>query len=219
MALIDCPECGHKISSKAKVCINCGYPLPQKHISLSTSDNNHISKNHIKKPITKKQKIRIGIAVLVVVVIVCSFMAIKSYVLQHRDLSAAFGFSFDMTQEDIISYEAREYGNTEYFFDRTVNRLDFEKYDDEHWKHRYFFDDETGLLTSVFYSDVYHYKDDSKNKCVHVGQIKESVLKVIGNWDSGSRPLFYATGQVDGVKIKVQYEDLSSEEAIYVYRN
>lgn len=27
MALINCPECGKEISDKAKVCINCGYPI------------------------------------------------------------------------------------------------------------------------------------------------------------------------------------------------
>ena len=27
MALIKCPECGQEVSDKAKVCINCGYPL------------------------------------------------------------------------------------------------------------------------------------------------------------------------------------------------
>ena len=29
MALITCPECGGKISDKAKVCIHCGYPLEE----------------------------------------------------------------------------------------------------------------------------------------------------------------------------------------------
>lgn len=27
MALITCPECGEKVSDKAKACIHCGYPL------------------------------------------------------------------------------------------------------------------------------------------------------------------------------------------------
>ena len=30
MALIKCPECGGKVSSKANVCIHCGYPLKKK---------------------------------------------------------------------------------------------------------------------------------------------------------------------------------------------
>jgi len=29
MALIICPECGNKISDKAKCCIHCGYPLEE----------------------------------------------------------------------------------------------------------------------------------------------------------------------------------------------
>ena len=29
MALIVCPECGKEISNKAKICINCGYPLSE----------------------------------------------------------------------------------------------------------------------------------------------------------------------------------------------
>ncbi len=27
MALIDCPECGHRISDKAQSCPNCGYDM------------------------------------------------------------------------------------------------------------------------------------------------------------------------------------------------
>ena len=27
MALIECPECGRKVSSMAKVCPDCGYPI------------------------------------------------------------------------------------------------------------------------------------------------------------------------------------------------
>lgn len=27
MALIKCPECGKEVSSKAEICINCGYPI------------------------------------------------------------------------------------------------------------------------------------------------------------------------------------------------
>jgi predicted amidophosphoribosyltransferase len=29
MALIDCPECTHKISDRAAYCPNCGYPLKE----------------------------------------------------------------------------------------------------------------------------------------------------------------------------------------------
>jgi len=29
MALIECPECGGKVSDKAPACIHCGYPLQE----------------------------------------------------------------------------------------------------------------------------------------------------------------------------------------------
>ena len=29
MALIQCPECGGKLSDQAKVCVHCGYPLAE----------------------------------------------------------------------------------------------------------------------------------------------------------------------------------------------
>lgn len=38
MALIKCPECGHDISSKAKVCIHCGYPIEE----LSDPNENEV---------------------------------------------------------------------------------------------------------------------------------------------------------------------------------
>lgn len=39
MALVNCPECGKKISSKADKCIYCGYPLQE---SINTDDGNAI---------------------------------------------------------------------------------------------------------------------------------------------------------------------------------
>ena len=29
MALISCPECGHEVSDKATICVNCGYPIKE----------------------------------------------------------------------------------------------------------------------------------------------------------------------------------------------
>ena len=34
MALIKCPECGREISSQAKQCIHCGYPLEENESEL-----------------------------------------------------------------------------------------------------------------------------------------------------------------------------------------
>lgn len=35
MALIKCPECGKEVSDKAKVCINCGFPLEEEKSELT----------------------------------------------------------------------------------------------------------------------------------------------------------------------------------------
>lgn len=44
MALIECPECGQKVSDKAEKCINCGYPISnnktEENISDSVTENN-----------------------------------------------------------------------------------------------------------------------------------------------------------------------------------
>lgn len=46
--LIDCPECGKKISKKASSCPNCGYPIEiQKEISNTKNRKGNISKNRI----------------------------------------------------------------------------------------------------------------------------------------------------------------------------
>ena len=47
MALITCPECGNKISDRAKICIHCGFPiyevecekLDQEILDLNTKTN------------------------------------------------------------------------------------------------------------------------------------------------------------------------------------
>ena len=38
MALIICPECGNKVSDKAKVCVHCGYPLEEVDLSEQLTD-------------------------------------------------------------------------------------------------------------------------------------------------------------------------------------
>lgn len=35
MALIKCPECGNEISSFAKACPNCGYPIEEVMVSYN----------------------------------------------------------------------------------------------------------------------------------------------------------------------------------------
>lgn len=53
MALIKCPECGHEISDKAKICPNCGYSQEKtfKQSVSETKNNMGISLNKNKKKI------------------------------------------------------------------------------------------------------------------------------------------------------------------------
>ena len=47
MALITCPECGHKVSSQAKTCPSCGHPLHALISVISEAKSNGDSKPHI----------------------------------------------------------------------------------------------------------------------------------------------------------------------------
>ena len=38
MALIECPECGKKVSDKANACIHCGYPLNEQKKDIGITD-------------------------------------------------------------------------------------------------------------------------------------------------------------------------------------
>ena len=38
MALIECPECGKKVSDKANACIHCGYPLNEQKEDVGITD-------------------------------------------------------------------------------------------------------------------------------------------------------------------------------------
>lgn len=58
MALITCPECGHNISDKAKVCPNCGAPTPSA-----------IEKKESAKAAARAIAIKIFLAVMTVAVI------------------------------------------------------------------------------------------------------------------------------------------------------
>lgn len=43
MALINCPECNKEISDKAKACPNCGYPVSELNIAISTLYKEEVS--------------------------------------------------------------------------------------------------------------------------------------------------------------------------------
>jgi len=229
MALIKCPECGRDISDRANACIHCGYPIPrtrehtvpveieQANPAPSVEESTPVEEKPVKPPMSNKQKTIICLLVLAAALVSILIWSTKSSYdkekRQQRDLSAAFDFSFDMTKEDVIAYEAEKYGHTEYNYDPDVNRLDFEKYDSDHWKHRYFFDDK-GILKSVNYMDaIVAFGDDDEIKCNHVKPIERAILNIIGEWDSSSHNelFYYATGQVDGVKVNIQHETGASE--------
>lgn len=222
MALIKCPECSREISDKAKACIHCGYPLPKaKEASADekTSDaeitqttESPVPVQTEKKPISNKTIAIIAVVCIALLALIITAIALKKNydekMAQQRDLSSAFDFSFTMTMDDIIAYEAEKYGNTHYEYDPDVNRLDFAIYHGTA-KHMYFFDKETGLLRKVRYGDsLRDYKDEQDPECDHIEPIKRKLLSIIGEWDSNSHSklFYYAVGKVDGTDVKIQYE-------------
>lgn len=246
MALIECPECKKQISDKAHACIHCGYPIPKikpqnEHIEqhpiedakLDTSiqPQNQVAETRsapeeqlLKPHMDSQTKKKITIAVVSVLLIMFTVwiitVAIENKASRERDLSNVFDISFDMTMEDIIEYEAKTYGNTDYDFDPKNNRLDFEKYGYDDWKHKYFFDKETGLLKSFHYSGILvTFGDDSDAECEHVKLLKRKLLKEIGEWDENPsnsvRKVAY--GKIDGIPCKVLYFDGATQE-IGVYK-
>lgn len=66
MALIICPECGHKISDKSNQCIHCGFPLNNTEnllynvIFLGFPDFNTKRNNQVKLIACLKQILNIG---------------------------------------------------------------------------------------------------------------------------------------------------------------
>lgn len=209
MALIKCPECGKEISDKAKTCIHCGYPMPKAKQLIRDKDND--SEQSITSPIDQKRKKKIIIVAVIVVFGILAIWGITSAINNNaaktRDLSDVFDLSFDMTMEDIIEYEATIYGNSEYERENLsdVIRLDFEKYSSK-WKHRYFFDNETGLLTHFSYTDIIiTFGDEDKSECEHIDLLERALLNEIGEWDKKDGVNSIAYGQIDGVPCKIIY--------------
>lgn len=239
MALIKCPECGKEISDQAKACIFCGYPIPKAKPTVKTDDteqlplkeeiieqqsevepqNTELSTTSPTDEKRKKTITTVAISVLLIVLAIWGITtAVKNNTAKTRDLSDVFDFSFDMTMDDIIEYEAEKYGNTEYECEYLTDkiRLDFEKYSYDDWKHRYFFDKETGLLISLHYSGVIvTFGDKDGAECEHVRPIKRALLNEIGEWDekaTGNSVRSVAYGQIDGVPCKILYFDGATEE-------
>ena len=240
MALIECPECKKQISDKARACIHCGYPIPKikpqnEHIEQhpledakldpSTQPQNQVAeirsapeKQSLKPPMDSQTKKKITISVVAILILFVTVwliaVAVENKASRERDLSNVFDVSFDMTMEDIIEYEAEMYANGNYEFDSEYNRLDFIY---EECKHRYFFDEETSLLTSFHYSAIYTVFNA---ECEHVAPLKRKLLKEIGEWDenpaNGVRKVAY--GKIDGVPCKVLYFDGATPE-IGIYKD
>ena len=248
MALMKCPECGRDISDRAKACIHCGYPIPRvkeqpapiepKPVEEPVLEQTIVEPT-VEAPIQTEQTAeepgipkmdtnqkKVVILIVAVIAAAIALWAITSSVAskkaRERDLSDVFDVSFSWTMEDVIKYEAEEFGNTEYEFDEERNRLDFEPYHTE-WKHRYFFDKETGILKSYSYSSsLRDYNDGYDPQCEHAKALKKALLKEIGEWDekaTGDSVRSAAYGQVDGVPVKILFFDLTKAPEIHVYRN
>ena len=242
MALIKCPECGKEISNQAKACIFCGYPISKDKSITKNNDIEHatviaeikeqmnVAETPSNKPsassqMSEKQKKKITIVAVVIVLAILAIWGITSAIdnnaAKSRDLSDVFDFSFDMTMDDVIAYEAEKYGNNEYERENLSDkiRLDFEKYSYDDWKHRYFFDKETGLLISVSYSGVIiTLGDKDEAECEHVRPLKRELLNEIGEWDekpTGDSVRSVAYGQIDGVPCEILYFDGATQE-IYI---
>ena len=60
MALIKCEECGKEISDKAKVCVNCGCPITNKKIEMTSSEIGIDLTKENYKSLTKKEQNNLG---------------------------------------------------------------------------------------------------------------------------------------------------------------
>ena len=78
MALIECPDCGQKVSDQAKVCIHCGCPLGEKGKTKNTIKLNTAVEKF--KSVKKPYQIAIvaGIAVVVIILLVVLLSSTKT---------------------------------------------------------------------------------------------------------------------------------------------
>lgn len=223
MSLIKCPECGKdNVSDSAVSCPSCGYNIQAHIVKKQKQEENEktLQQLQIKKqladerknnPMYKKRKGQmicaiIAVVVLVVLVIIFAqkYKTMKAY---EKDLSSVFGIDLDVTVEDIIEYEAVNYGHTEYNHGETHDgdlRLEFAPapfFSDVSYRHCYFFSKDTGLLETILYSDIIDGKE-----CKHIDTIKEAVLSVSSNWDKRDGLFFYMYGNIDNTKCHIRYE-------------
>lgn len=171
-------------------------------------------------PVYQKKK-RIDILLVFVSIIVCIALfvlalQIKENTSYKKDLSSIFGVSLDASIEDIIEFEASEYGHTEYnkvyTYDGEELILEFAPYitnDGEfRYKHRYFFYLNSEKLSSIEYGDIITSEKDDGVKCTHIFEIKKRALKISSTWDENKYDGLFLImhGQIDGIKCRVQYQ-------------
>lgn len=68
MALIKCPECGKEISSKAKMCIHCGYPLEELNNIVSSET---VEDYDLYNPPLITQKYQVIVLLSLFIIIIC----------------------------------------------------------------------------------------------------------------------------------------------------
>ncbi|MCR4902245.1 MAG: DUF2225 domain-containing protein [Butyrivibrio sp.] len=56
MALIDCPECGGKVSDSAEACPNCGYAVKKHFDTLKEEEKKKLEKKRIEEEREKRLK-------------------------------------------------------------------------------------------------------------------------------------------------------------------
>ncbi len=243
MALIKCPECGKEnVSDTATACPGCGYNIQahtnrvNREIQRTAAEEaaKHRSKEQEERRIArendpvyqKKKRMIIGMVVAVIVVSVIlivvgsTFRENKSF---EKDLSSVFNIPLDASIEDIIEFEASEFGHTEYeqeyIWDGEKIRLDFDPYvtvdGETHYKHRYFFYTDGEKLDSINYMAILgSWADDEEAlECEHVQELRLRALKISSEWDKNENDGLFLTmnGQIDGIKCRVRYQSGAGE--------
>lgn len=243
MALIKCPECGKEnVSDTATACPGCGYNI-QEHTILVNQEIQRAAAEEASRLRAKEQEERriarkndpvyqkkkwtiISLAVLAVVVCIV-LIAVGSKLKEdnsfEKDLSSVFNISLDASIEDIIEFEASEFGHTEYgqeyIQDGKKIRLDFGPYvtadGETEYKHRYFFYTDGEKLDSINYMAILgSWADDEEAlKCEHVHEIRLRALRISSEWDLNENDGLFLTmnGQINGTRCRVRYQSGAGE--------
>ncbi len=243
MALIKCPECGKEnVSDTATACPGCGYNIQAHTIRVNREiqraaaeeasrlrakeqEERRIARKN--DPVYQKKKWTI-ISLAVLAVVVCIVLIAVGSKLKEdnsfeKDLSSVFNIPLDASIEDIIEFEATEFGHTEYdqeyIQDGKKIRLDFDPYvtvdGETEYKHRYFFYTDGEKLDSINYMAILgSWADDEEAlKCEHVQEIKLRTLRISSEWDLNENDGLFLTmnGQISGTRCRVRYQSGAGE--------